>query len=94
MDEIVDDHRVLQVRSWHQDDAVVVTVEDSGPGIAPENFDRIFEAFVTTKPQGMGLGLAICRMIIERHAGQLSASPVHPHGTMFRIVLTEMKLPH
>jgi signal transduction histidine kinase len=73
MDEIVDDYRVLQVRSWHQDDAVVVTVEDSGPGIAPENFDRIFEAFVTTKPQGMGLGLAICRMIIERHAGQLSA---------------------
>ena len=68
-------------------DAIVLAVEDSGPGIAPQDIDSIFEAFITTKPHGMGLGLALCRMIIERHDGQLSAEPANPRGAVFRIVL-------
>lgn len=67
--------------------SVVVEVADSGPGIDAKNMKSIFEAFVTTKAQGMGLGLAICRMIVERHGGQLSTSPAHPHGSVFRVIL-------
>jgi len=88
MDTVKDDGRALHIRAErHGGDAVVVTVEDSGPGIHPKQLDSIFDAFVTTKPDGMGLGLAICRMIIERHGGQLSALPAHPRGSIFRIVL-------
>lgn len=95
MDAIKDDRRVLQVTTAHDGaDAIIVAVEDSGPGIDPKRLDSIFDAFVTTKPHGMGLGLAICRMIIERHEGQLSASPAHPRGTIFRIVLPRMVRPH
>jgi signal transduction histidine kinase len=80
--------RLLQVRAErYGSDAVVVMVEDSGPGIDPKQLDSIFDAFVTTKPDGMGLGLAICRTIIERHGGQLSALPAHSRGSIFRIVL-------
>jgi signal transduction histidine kinase len=83
-----DDRRVLQVRAErHGDDAVVVAVEDSGPGIDPKQLDSIFDAFMTTKPNGMGLGLAICRMIVERHAGRLVALPAKPRGSVFQIVL-------
>jgi signal transduction histidine kinase len=62
-------------------------VEDTGPGIDPKKLDGIFDAFVTTKPQGMGLGLAICRMIIERHGGQLTASSNGSYGALFQFVL-------
>jgi signal transduction histidine kinase len=62
-------------------------VEDSGPGIDPNQAESIFDAFVTTKSHGMGLGLALCRMIIVRHSGELTASPVHPRGSIFRIGL-------
>ena len=83
-----DERRVLQVRAErHGDDAVVVAVEDSGPGIDPKQLDSIFDAFMTTKPNGMGLGLAICRMIVERHAGRLLALPAQPRGSVFQIVL-------
>jgi signal transduction histidine kinase len=82
------DRRVLQVRAErHGDNAVVVAVEDSGPGIDPKQLDSIFDAFMTTKPNGMGLGLAICRMIVERHAGQLVALPARSRGSVFQIVL-------
>ena len=88
MDVVKDDRRVLQVRTEHHGgDAINVAVEDSGSGIDPKKLDSIFDAFVTTKPQGMGLGLALCRMIVERHDGQLSVSPAHPRGSVFRIVL-------
>src|SRR5262249_50076472 len=88
MDAVEDDHRVLQVRSKrHGESAILVAVEDSGPGIDPKELDNIFDAFVTTKTNGMGLGLALCRMIIERHAGELSASPAHPRGAIFQVVL-------
>jgi signal transduction histidine kinase len=71
----------------HGDDAIVVEVKDSGPGIDPANLNGIFDAFFTTKSQGTGLGLAICRMIIERHGGQLSASSDGTHGALFLFVL-------
>ena len=71
----------------HGDGAILVMVEDSGPGLDREQLDGVFDAFVTSKPNGMGLGLAICRMIVERHAGKLSASPAHPHGCIFRVIL-------
>jgi signal transduction histidine kinase len=72
-------------------DAISVEIEDTGPGIDPKKSDNIFDAFFTTKPNGMGLGLAICRMIVERHEGRLSASSANPHGAIFRIVLPQMK---
>jgi C4-dicarboxylate-specific signal transduction histidine kinase len=82
------DHRVLQVSSRrHEDNKIILSVEDSGPGIDPQHAENIFDAFVTTKSHGMGLGLALCRMIVERHSGQLSVSPAHPRGSIFRIVL-------
>ena len=88
MDTVAGDRRMLHLRTQrHSDNAILVAVEDSGPGIAGEQLEDIFDAFVTTKPNGMGLGLAICRMIIERHAGKLSASPAHPRGCIFQAVL-------
>jgi signal transduction histidine kinase len=64
-----------------------VNVEDSGPGIEAKDRDRIFEPFFTTKSGGMGLGLSICRSIIEAHGGTLEVSPRAPHGTVFAMVL-------
>jgi signal transduction histidine kinase len=89
MDAIKDGTRVLQVRTeCHDDrDEIVVAVEDSGPGIDPEKLDGIFDAFVSTKPEGMGLGLAICRMIIDRHGGQLSAWSGKKRGAVFKFIL-------
>jgi signal transduction histidine kinase len=66
---------------------VMVRVEDSGPGIDPSVRGRIFEPFFTTKSAGMGLGLAICRSIIEAHDGQVSVSAGNPHGSVFQFAL-------
>jgi C4-dicarboxylate-specific signal transduction histidine kinase len=69
-------------------DAVVLEVQDSGPGIDPEQIDQIFEAFFTTKPGGIGVGLSICRSIIAGHGGQLSARSLAPgQGAVFTCVL-------
>jgi len=64
-----------------------VTVADSGPGIAPEIADRLFQPFVTTKENGMGLGLSICREIVEAHQGRLSVAPAPSGGAVFRLTL-------
>jgi signal transduction histidine kinase len=88
MEAIEDDNRILKVTTVrHGAKKIVLAVEDSGPGIDAKQAVNIFDPFVTTKPQGMGLGLALCRMIIERHAGQLSTSPAQPRGSIFRVVL-------
>ena len=85
-----DDRRLLTVRTKRDGDkAIVVEVEDTGPGIDVSTLDKVFEAFMTTKPGGMGLGLAISRTIIDRHGGQLSASPADSRGTIFRIILPQ-----
>ena len=67
--------------------SVMIGIEDTGTGIDPVYLDRIFEPFFTTKSQGMGMGLAICRSIIETHSGRLTVSPRRPFGTSFFIVL-------
>jgi signal transduction histidine kinase len=83
-----DRSRVLRVTTGLRDrNAIAVTVEDSGPGIDPKQLDDIFGAFITTKLQGMGLGLAICRMIIEHHGGELTASSDGKNGASFQFVL-------
>ncbi len=82
------DRRFLKVSTGRLNrDAIVLTVEDTGPGIDPTKVGVVFDAFVTTKPRGMGLGLAICRMIAERHNGEISVAPVDPHGSSFRVIL-------
>jgi signal transduction histidine kinase len=68
-------------------DSVVVAVQDSGPGLVPESIDRIFDAFYTTKPGGMGMGLSICRSIIEAHGGRLWAATGVPQGTILNFTL-------
>jgi signal transduction histidine kinase len=88
MDSTADRARVLRIRTERDgSEAIVVSVEDSGSGIDPQKLHNIFDAFVTTKPQGMGLGLAICRMIISRHEGQLSASTGNKNGALFQFTL-------
>jgi two-component system sensor kinase FixL len=69
------------------DGAVAVRVADSGPGIAPEIADRLFQPFVTTKPQGIGVGLSICRSIVEAHGGQLRYQPNPEGGAAFSFSL-------
>ena len=93
MSEIASRDKMLEVRTniWDRN-AIIVEVLDNGPGIDPERLADVFEAFVTTKPHGMGLGLAICRKIVERHDGQIWASSVVPHGANFRIVLRPSSL--
>jgi PAS domain S-box-containing protein len=66
---------------------VLVTVRDSGPGLAPAALERLFEAFYTTKPNGLGMGLSICRSIIEAHHGRLWATANSPHGAVFQFTL-------
>ena len=90
MDSVEIDRRVLQVRTGRNGDAISVEIEDTGPGVDPKS-DDIFGAFFTTKPNGMGLGLAICRMIVERHEGRLAVSSANPRGATFRILLPQMK---
>ena len=80
--------RVLRIKTEvHNPDSVLITVEDSGTGIDPENLDRVFDAFFTTKSHGMGMGLSICRSIIESHDGRLSVAPAGSHGSIFYVSL-------
>jgi PAS domain S-box-containing protein len=88
METVIDRERRLRVVSELKgDDGIFVTIEDTGTGFAPGDIDRIFDTFFTTKSHGMGMGLAICRTIVEAHGGRLSASPGYPYGAVFRIVL-------
>jgi signal transduction histidine kinase len=88
MGETPDGSRMLRIKTeTPRTNEVVIAVEDSGPGIEPTNINRIFDAFFTTKPQGMGMGLSICRSIIESHGGQLWASARQPSGSIFYVKL-------
>ena len=85
---VEDRERSLLIKSeLHEAGDVLIAVEDSGPGIDPDNMDRIFDAFFTTKSHGMGLGLSICQSIIESHGGRLWASARKPHGAIFHVQL-------
>jgi PAS domain S-box-containing protein len=80
------EERELLISSSNESDGVSVEVQDSGPGFAPEVLDRVFEAFYTTKPGGLGLGLSICRSILEAHNGRLWARPNVPRGAVFGFI--------
>jgi len=88
----VDDRlRELVIRTQpHDDDQVVVAVQDAGVGIDAQKTDQIFSAFYTTKPHGMGMGLSISRSIIEAHGGWLWATRNPNHGATFHFALPKM----
>ena len=80
--------RSMQIRSGNDESGeLLVTVRDSGPGLDFARAQRLFEAFFTTKPEGMGMGLSICRSIIDTHGGRLWASPNLPNGAVFQFTL-------
>jgi C4-dicarboxylate-specific signal transduction histidine kinase len=86
MRDVGEDERELLISSRSEPDGVSVEVRDSGPGFALAALDRVFEAFYTTKAGGLGLGLSICRSIIEAHNGQLWASANVPRGAIFGFI--------
>ena len=88
MSEVSEGSRELVISTREAESGgVLVAVSDSGPGLPPENLARIFEAFYTTKASGLGMGLSICRSIVEAHGGRLWATPNEPHGAVFRMML-------
>jgi signal transduction histidine kinase len=88
MSTVANRARTLRVKTELRElNNLLITVEDSGIGLDPKNIDRIFDAFFTTKSYGMGMGLAICRTIVESHGGCLSASLGKPHGSIFHVLL-------
>jgi two-component system, LuxR family, sensor kinase FixL len=87
MEEVDRRELVIGTRAIPGQELAEVVVADSGPGIAPELADRLFQPFITTKKTGMGLGLSICREIVEAHHGRLSAAPQSSGGTVFRLTL-------
>jgi C4-dicarboxylate-specific signal transduction histidine kinase len=88
MDSRTDGDRMLKITANRQEPSrVLITIEDSGPGVGAENIERIFEPFYTTKPQGMGMGLTMCRSIVEAHGGCLVATPGRLGGLAMQISL-------
>ena len=88
MGPVTNGERLLVVKSGLRDPGTVgITVEDSGTGIDPSDMEFIFDAQFTTKSDGMGIGLSICRSIIEAHGGRVWASPGASHGSVFHVVL-------
>src|ERR1700730_11560557 len=85
--ERTDGRGLVVIRVAQRGDRVIVQVEDNGPGVAPEMVDRLFEAYQTTKPRGMGLGLPLSLQIIQKHAGRLWWEPKVPEGTRFLVEL-------
>jgi signal transduction histidine kinase len=91
MSSVTSRQRVLRLKSVNSgSDGVLVSVEDSGPGIDPKDIDRIFDSFYSTKSQGMGMGLFICRSIIEDHGGRMWATSDINHGAVFNILLPDV----
>jgi len=91
MDATSTGSRKLFICSHQEDDALLVDVRDFGVGL--KNPERIFEVFFTTKDNGMGMGLAICRSIIEAHSGQLWSAAVDGPGAMFCFRLPAQSVP-
>lgn len=85
--EVDEEMRELLVSAAADEQKITVSVRDTGAGLSADAADRIFEAFYTTKPNGMGMGLAISRSIIEAHGGTVYVAPNFPHGTVFGFTL-------
>ena len=92
MDAVTNRPRALRIKTEIYDlNYLLITVEDSGTGIDPKNIDRIFDAFFSAKPNGMGMGLSICRSIIEAHGGRLWATTNVPRGAVFQFTLPRQR---
>jgi C4-dicarboxylate-specific signal transduction histidine kinase len=85
---LADGERALRIRTAStKPNRVSITIEDTGEGIAPERLPNLFTAFITTRARGMGLGLSLCQMIVDRHNGELSVSSEIGKGTRFEVSL-------
>src|ERR1700742_89252 len=84
---VEDGNRELLISTSIGPEGVRVGVRDTGPGLSPESLSRLFEPFYTTKPDGMGMGLSICRSIIEAHGGRLWAPNCEPRGALFQFTI-------
>ena len=92
MDELLQQPRALLVSSrFDESGNVEIAIVDTGVGLQSVNMERIFEAFYTTKTEGVGLGLSICRSIVEAHGARLWVSPNLPRGSIFRFTLPTAK---
>jgi signal transduction histidine kinase len=88
MSAVDDRARVLTVRCKKADShGILITIEDTGAGIGRTDLERVFEPFFSTKPEGMGMGLSICRSIVEAHGGRIVASPARDRGSVFEVSL-------
>jgi C4-dicarboxylate-specific signal transduction histidine kinase len=88
MSGVEDGNRELHISTVRiEPEGVRVAVRDTGNGLRPESLPRLFEPFYTTKPEGMGMGLSICRSIIEAHGGRLWATPCEPRGALFQFTI-------
>jgi signal transduction histidine kinase len=88
MRDVEDGNRELQISTVSiEPDGVCVAVRDTGHGLRPESLPRLFEPFYTTKPDGMGMGLSICRSIVEAHGGRLWATGCEPRGALFQFTI-------
>ena len=87
MSSVDDASRELSISTGRGADGILIAVRDSGPGIDPEHVERVFQSFYTTKPEGIGMGLAICRSIVDAHEGRLWADANEPRGAVFQFTL-------
>jgi signal transduction histidine kinase len=88
MSEVGEGPRELSIGSSRvETKSILVAIGDSGPGLPPTSLARIFEPFYTTKPNGLGMGLSICRSIVEAHGGRLWVTPNEFRGAVFRVML-------
>jgi len=87
MADVNDGARELFISTAKAEPGVLITVRDTGPGLPPAMLDRLFEAFQTTKPGGLGLGLSICHSIVEAHGGELTAKANAPRGAVFQFTV-------
>jgi signal transduction histidine kinase len=87
INDVADGQRDLLITTEDAEDGVRVGVRDTGPGFSPEKLERLFEPFYTTKPNGMGMGLSICRSIIEAHGGRLWATGDASQGAVFQFTI-------
>jgi signal transduction histidine kinase len=88
MSGVEDGNRELHISTSIEPEGACVAVRDTGQGLRPESLPRLFERFYTTKPDGMGMGLSICRSIIEGHGGRLWATECEPRGVLFQFTIT------